>query len=173
MSLPPHNKDDPIPGTPRRTVDAVNHIREAFQDGVLTADARKDLLARTDPLSPVDAIAVLPTHAGSRAVLATHVPFWAFTTLSTFPPVDAIAVLPTRELTGGTRNARSLSGLDCVVDVSLPAYMAAFTTCRDRCVPHSQDYLPVDEVADREFHLAGRSQLLAARYETLDVARLE
>ncbi|KDE05795.1 hypothetical protein, variant [Microbotryum lychnidis-dioicae p1A1 Lamole] len=44
MSLPPHNKDDPIPGTPRRTVDAVNHIREAFQDGVLTADARKDLL---------------------------------------------------------------------------------------------------------------------------------
>ncbi|SGY56925.1 BQ5605_C006g04198 [Microbotryum silenes-dioicae] len=51
--------------------------------------------------------------------------------------------------------------------------MAAFTTCRDRCVPHSQDYLPADEVADREFHLAGRSQLLAARYETLDVARLE
>ncbi|SDA02393.1 BZ3501_MvSof-1269-A2-R1_Chr12-3g03574 [Microbotryum saponariae] len=50
---------------------------------------------------------------------------------------------------------------------------AAFTTCRDRCVPHSQDYLPADEVADREFHLAGRSQLLAARYETLDVARLE
>ncbi|SGY12292.1 BQ5605_C011g06458 [Microbotryum silenes-dioicae] len=96
-----------------------------------------------------------------------------FTALSTFPPVDAIAVLPTRELTGGTRNARSLSGLHCVVDVSLPASMAAFTTCRDRCVPHSQDYLPADEVADREFHLAGRSQLLAARYETLDVARLE
>ncbi|SCZ90820.1 BZ3500_MvSof-1268-A1-R1_Chr1-3g02283 [Microbotryum saponariae] len=43
----------------------------------------------------------------------------------------------------------------------------------DRCVPHSQDYLPADEVADREFHLAGRSQLLAAHYETLDVARLE
>ncbi|SGY38850.1 BQ5605_C003g02087 [Microbotryum silenes-dioicae] len=85
----------------------------------------------------------------------------------------AIAVLPAHELTGGTRNARSLSGLHCVVDVSLPASMAAFTTCRDRCVPHSQDYLPVDEVADREFHLAGRSQLLAARYETLDVARLE
>ncbi|SDA02436.1 BZ3501_MvSof-1269-A2-R1_Chr12-3g03594 [Microbotryum saponariae] len=75
-----------------------------------------------------------------------------------FPPVDAIAVLPTRGLTGGTRNAPSA---------------AAFTTCRDRCVPHSQDYLPADEVADREFHLAGRSQLLAARYETLDVARLE
>ncbi|SGZ04815.1 BQ5605_C032g11091 [Microbotryum silenes-dioicae] len=67
----------------------------------------------------------------------------------------------------------SLSDLHCVVDVSLPASMAAFTTCRDRCVPHSQDYLPADEVADREFHLAGRSQLLAARYETLDVARLE
>ncbi|SCZ93572.1 BZ3500_MvSof-1268-A1-R1_Chr6-3g08747 [Microbotryum saponariae] len=65
-------------------------------------------------------------HAGSRAALATHVPFWAFTALST-----------------------------------------------NRCVPHSQDYLPADEVADREFHLAGRSQLLAARYETLDVARLE
>ncbi|SGY40904.1 BQ5605_C003g02440 [Microbotryum silenes-dioicae] len=29
--------------------------------------------------------AVLPTHAGSRAVLETHVPFWAFTALSTFP----------------------------------------------------------------------------------------
>ncbi|SDA05345.1 BZ3501_MvSof-1269-A2-R1_Chr12-1g03329 [Microbotryum saponariae] len=71
-------------------------------------------------------MAVLPTHAGSRAVLATHVPFWAFTALS-----------------------------------------------MDRCVPHSQDYLPADEVADREFHLAGRSQLLAPRYETLDVARLE
>ncbi|SDA02396.1 BZ3501_MvSof-1269-A2-R1_Chr12-3g03576 [Microbotryum saponariae] len=64
-------------------------------------------------------------------------------------------------------------GLHCVVDVFLPASAAAFTTCRDRCVPHSQDYLPADEVADREFHLAGRSQLLAARYETLDVARLE
>ncbi|SGY40876.1 BQ5605_C003g02435 [Microbotryum silenes-dioicae] len=102
-----------------------------------------------------------------------HVPFWAFTALSTFPPVDAIAVLPTRELTGGTRNARSLLGLHCVVDVSLPASAAAFTTCRDRCVPHSQDYLPADEVADREFHLAGRSQLLAARYETLDLAPLE
>ncbi|SGY56621.1 BQ5605_C006g04152 [Microbotryum silenes-dioicae] len=89
--------------------------------------ARRFRLARTDPLSPVDAIAVLPTHAGSRAVLATHVRFWAFTALST-----------------------------------------------DRCVPHSQDYLPADEVAaDREFHLAGRSQLLAARYETFDVARLE
>ncbi|SGY12573.1 BQ5605_C011g06543 [Microbotryum silenes-dioicae] len=134
---------------------------------------RETSLARTDPLSPVDAIAVLPPHAGSWAVLATHVPFWAFTALSTFPPVDAIAVLPTRELTGGTRNARSLSGLHCVVDVSLPASMAAFTTCRDRCVPHSQDYLPADEVADRELYLAGRSQLLAARYETLDVARLE
>ncbi|SGZ12364.1 BQ5605_C028g10499 [Microbotryum silenes-dioicae] len=104
---------------------------------------RRFRLARTDPLSPV------------------------------VSPVDAIAVLPTRELTGGTRNARSLSGLHCVVDVSLPASAAAFTTCRDRCVPHSQDYLPADEVADREFHLAGRSQLLAARYETLDVARLE
>ncbi|SGY14040.1 BQ5605_C010g06037 [Microbotryum silenes-dioicae] len=134
---------------------------------------RRFRLARTDPLPPVNAIAVLPTHAGSRAVLATHVPFWAFTVLSRFPTVDAIAVLPTRELTGGTRNACSLSGLHCVVDVSLPASMAAFTTCRDRCVPHSQDYFPADEVADREFHLAGRSQLLAARYETLDVARLE
>ncbi|SGY17312.1 BQ5605_C015g07742 [Microbotryum silenes-dioicae] len=79
----------------------------------------------------------------------------------------------TRGLTGGTRNARSLSGLHCVDDVSLPASVAAFTTCRDRCGPHSQDYLPADEVADQEFHLAGRSQLLAARYETLDVARLE
>ncbi|SGZ32739.1 BQ5605_C040g11908 [Microbotryum silenes-dioicae] len=79
----------------------------------------------------------------------------------------------TRGLTGGTRNARSLSDLHCVVDGSLPASAAVFTTCRDRCVPHSQDYLPADEVADREFHLAGRSQLLAARYETLDVTRLD
>ncbi|SGY55684.1 BQ5605_C006g04061 [Microbotryum silenes-dioicae] len=76
----------------------------------------------------------------SRAVLATHVPFRAFTALSTFP----YQLLWLR---------------------SPPV--------RDRCVPHSQDYLPADEVADREFHLAGRSQLLAARYETLDVARLE
>ncbi|SGZ22940.1 BQ5605_C022g09563 [Microbotryum silenes-dioicae] len=38
-----------------------------------------------------------------------------------------------------------LSGLHCVVDVSLPASAAAFTTCRDRCVPHSQDYLPADD----------------------------
>ncbi|SGY95819.1 BQ5605_C036g11518 [Microbotryum silenes-dioicae] len=50
-------------------------------------------------------------------------------------------------------------GLHCVVDVSLPASAAAFTTCRDRCIPHSQNYLPADEVADRELHLAGRSQL--------------
>ncbi|SGY85774.1 BQ5605_C009g05776 [Microbotryum silenes-dioicae] len=44
MSLPPHNKDDPIPGTLelRRTVDAVKHIRDAFQDGarILTCGVR-------------------------------------------------------------------------------------------------------------------------------------
>ncbi|SGY70051.1 BQ5605_C004g03096 [Microbotryum silenes-dioicae] len=66
----------------------------------------------------------------------------------------------TRGLTGGTRNARSFSGLHCVVDVSLPASAAAFTACRDRCVPHSQDYLPADEVADE---VADRASRLAGR----------
>ncbi|SGY67340.1 BQ5605_C004g02766 [Microbotryum silenes-dioicae] len=59
MSLPPHNKDDPIPGTPRRTVDAVKHIRDAFQDGVLTADARKDLLSQV--ASDIGSLIVLRT----------------------------------------------------------------------------------------------------------------
>ncbi|SGY38398.1 BQ5605_C003g02020 [Microbotryum silenes-dioicae] len=79
-----------------------------------------------------------------------------------------------------------LTALTSISELEARAYIWAYTAlstfitsfcgcvhCRDRCVPHSQDYLPVDEVADREFHLAGRSQLLAARYETLDVARLE
>ncbi|SGY55168.1 BQ5605_C006g03981 [Microbotryum silenes-dioicae] len=65
---------------------------------------------------------MLPTHAGSRAVLATHVAFRAFTALSTFP----------------------------------------YQLLRLRSPP-----------VGTEFHLAGRSQLLAARYETLDVACLE
>ncbi|SGY80026.1 BQ5605_C008g05287 [Microbotryum silenes-dioicae] len=34
---------------------------------------------------------VLPTHAGSRAVLATHVPFWALHCVVDVSPVNAIA----------------------------------------------------------------------------------
>ncbi|SCZ94677.1 BZ3500_MvSof-1268-A1-R1_Chr12-3g04039 [Microbotryum saponariae] len=45
---------------------------------------------------------------------------------------------------------------------TLPASAAAFTTCRGRCFPHSQDCLPADaDVADQAFGLAGRLELRA------------